>query len=145
MQLKSRNYRQIGTYVVPWEEEIWIKSKKSWQRRRKQINELFSKYKESKMELSHPAWRGEKVFPVMQGGTGIGQNKTMRDGDEDLIFQPRPGPLSFLLSTHIAVTIELNSKKCSLYFFFIKKKNLRAKCTMRLVTQMIKFLTLIKL
>lgn len=43
----------MGTYVVPWKEEIWKKVKKSWQRRRKNIVELFSKYKESKMELSH--------------------------------------------------------------------------------------------
>ena len=29
---------------------------------------------------------GEKVFPVMWGGAGMGQDKTMQDGDEDPIL-----------------------------------------------------------
>ena len=41
---------------------------------------------------------GEKVFPVMRGGAGMGQDKTMRGGDEDPILRPRPAPLPSLLS-----------------------------------------------
>ena len=33
---------------------------------------------------------GEKVFPVMRGGAGMGKDKTMRGGDEDPILRPRP-------------------------------------------------------
>ena len=33
---------------------------------------------------------GEKYFPVMQGGTGMGQDKIMRGGDKDPILRPRP-------------------------------------------------------
>ena len=29
---------------------------------------------------------GEKVFPVMRGGAGMGQDKTIRGGDENLII-----------------------------------------------------------
>ena len=39
---------------------------------------------------------GEKVFLVMLGGTGMGQDKTMRGGDEDPILRPRPAPLPSL-------------------------------------------------
>ena len=41
---------------------------------------------------------GEKVFPVMRDGVGIGQDKTMRDGDEDPILRPRPAPLPSLVT-----------------------------------------------
>ena len=46
-----------------------------------------------------PKGRGwsEKVFPVMQGGAGMGQDKTMRGGDEGLILRPRPAPLPSLV------------------------------------------------
>ena len=36
---------------------------------------------------------GEKVFPVMRGGVGMGQDKTIRDEDEDPILRPRPAPV----------------------------------------------------
>ena len=39
---------------------------------------------------------GEKVFPVMRGGAGMGQDKTMWGEDEDPIFRPRPTPLPSL-------------------------------------------------
>ena len=39
---------------------------------------------------------GEKVFPLMQGGARMGQDKIMRGGDEDPILRPRPAPLPSL-------------------------------------------------
>ena len=39
---------------------------------------------------------GEKVFPVMRGGAGMGQDNTMRGGDEDPILQPCPASLPSL-------------------------------------------------
>ena len=41
---------------------------------------------------------GEKVFPVMRGGAGMGKDKIMRGGDEDPILRPRPAPLPSLLA-----------------------------------------------
>ena len=41
---------------------------------------------------------GEKVFPIMRDGAGMGQDKTMRGGDEDPIHQPRPAPLPSLFT-----------------------------------------------
>ena len=40
---------------------------------------------------------GEKVFPVMQGGAGMWQDKTIRGRDEDSILWSRPAPLPSLL------------------------------------------------
>ena len=31
---------------------------------------------------------GEKVFPIVRGGAGMGQDKTMQGGDEDPILRP---------------------------------------------------------
>ena len=39
---------------------------------------------------------GEKIFPVMRDKAGMGQDKTMWDGDEDPILRPRPTPLPSL-------------------------------------------------
>jgi len=39
---------------------------------------------------------GQENFPVMQGGAGMGQEKSMRGGGKDLILRPRPTPLSSL-------------------------------------------------
>ena len=39
---------------------------------------------------------GEKVFPIMRGGAGMGQDKTMQGGDEDPILRPHPAPLPSL-------------------------------------------------
>ena len=75
---------------------------------------------------------GEKVLPVMQGGTEMEQDKTMRDGDEDPILRPRPAPLLSLVKTlmEVAHDIHVNSKKKKkntipififFYFFEIKK------------------------
>ena len=49
-----------------------------------------------------PKGRGwdEKVFFVMRGETGMGQDKTMQGGDEDPIFWPRPAPLPSLIRTY---------------------------------------------
>ena len=33
---------------------------------------------------------GEKVFPIVRGGAGMGQDKTMQGGDEDPILRPSP-------------------------------------------------------
>ena len=40
---------------------------------------------------------GEKVFPVMQGGARMRQDKIMRGRDEDPIFQPCLTPLPSLV------------------------------------------------
>ena len=42
----------------------------------------------------------EKVFPIMRGETGIGQDKTMRGADEDPILRLHPILLSSLHSLH---------------------------------------------
>ena len=39
---------------------------------------------------------GQEIFPVMRGGVGMGQEKSMRGGDEDLILRPRFTPLPSL-------------------------------------------------
>jgi len=45
---------------------------------------------------------GQEIFPVMRGGAGMGQEKSKRGGDEDLILRPRPAPLpSLLIFTNI--------------------------------------------
>ena len=46
-----------------------------------------------------PKERGwsEKVFPIMRGGVGMGQDKTMRGGEEDPILRPCPAPYGFVL------------------------------------------------
>ena len=36
---------------------------------------------------------GQEIFPVMRGGAGMGQEKSMRDGGKDPILRPRPAPL----------------------------------------------------
>ena len=41
----------------------------------------------------------EKVFPVMRGRAGMGQDKTMQGGDEEPILRPRPAPLPSLCVT----------------------------------------------
>ena len=33
---------------------------------------------------------GQEIFPVMWGGAGMGQEKSMRGGGEDPILRPRP-------------------------------------------------------
>ena len=40
---------------------------------------------------------GEKVFPVMWGEPGMGQDKTIQGGNEDPILRPHPTPLLSLL------------------------------------------------
>ena len=42
---------------------------------------------------------GQEIFPVMRGGAGMGQEKSMRGGDEDPILRPRSAPLPSLIST----------------------------------------------
>ena len=42
---------------------------------------------------------GQEIFPVMRGGAGMGQEKSMRGGSEDPILRPRPAPLPSLLRT----------------------------------------------
>ena len=56
---------------------------------------------------------GEKVFPIMRGGTEMGHDKTVRGGDEDPILRPRPAPLPSLVKTltEVAHDIHVNSKK----------------------------------
>ena len=44
---------------------------------------------------------GEKDFLVMWGGARMGQDKTIRDRDEDPILQPHPAPLISLDSKEI--------------------------------------------
>ena len=39
---------------------------------------------------------GQEIFPVMRGGVGMGQEKSMRGGDEDPILRPRSAPLPSL-------------------------------------------------
>ena len=39
---------------------------------------------------------GQEIFPVMRGGAGMGQEKSMRGGDEDPILRPRSAPLPSL-------------------------------------------------
>ena len=45
---------------------------------------------------------GEKVFPIMRGGAGMGQDKTMWGGDEDFILWPHPALLPFLVPNSIS-------------------------------------------
>ena len=52
---------------------------------------------------------GEKVFPVMRGGAGMGQDKTIRDGDEDPILRPRPAPLPSLLRVGLVSTTTMTN------------------------------------
>ena len=45
---------------------------------------------------------GQEIFPVMRGGAGIGQEKSIRGGDEDPILRPRSAPLpSLCMSLHV--------------------------------------------
>ena len=44
---------------------------------------------------------GQEIFPVMRGRAGMGQEKSMRDGGEDLILRPRPAPLPSLLQAQV--------------------------------------------
>ena len=39
---------------------------------------------------------GGKVFPIMRGGAGMGQDNTIQGGDEDPILRPRLAPLPSL-------------------------------------------------
>ena len=39
---------------------------------------------------------GQEIFPIMRGGAGMGQEKSMRGGDEDPILRPRSAPLPSL-------------------------------------------------
>ena len=49
---------------------------------------------------------GEKVFPVMQGETRMGQDKTMWGKDEDPILRPHPAPLPSLIKIHLICTAQ---------------------------------------
>ena len=40
---------------------------------------------------------GQEIFSVMRGGAGMGQEKSMRGGDEDPILRPRSAPLPSLV------------------------------------------------
>ena len=66
---------------------------------------------------------GQEIFPVMQGGVGMGQEKSMRGGDEDPILRPRYAPLPSLVVCGLPTIDKI--------FSFIKSeqiiKDLRAK------------------
>ena len=49
---------------------------------------------------------GQEIFPVMRGGAGMGQEKSMRGGGEDPILRPRPAPLpSLKLPVNISLEV----------------------------------------
>ena len=48
---------------------------------------------------------GQEIFPVMRGGAGMEQEKSIRGGGEDPILRPRPAPLpSLTVVSPISVT-----------------------------------------
>ena len=51
---------------------------------------------------------GQEIFPVMRGGAGMGQEKSMRGGDEDPILRPRPAPLPSLIVTESLMSIAVD-------------------------------------
>ena len=53
---------------------------------------------------------GQEIFPIMRGGAGMGQEKSMRGGGEDPILRPRLAPLPSLLTSTHAKAIQ-NAKK----------------------------------
>ena len=48
---------------------------------------------------------GQEIFPVMRGGAGMGQEKSMRGGGKDPILRPRPTPLPSLPRSSAGVKI----------------------------------------
>ena len=56
---------------------------------------------------------GQEIFPVIRGEAGMGQEKSMRGGDEDPILRPRPAPLPSLSDTM------LNVKSCIVLVYFV--------------------------
>jgi len=56
---------------------------------------------------------GQEIFPVMRGGAGMEQEKSMRGGGEDPILRPHPAPLP---SLHICLLY----KGPNVYFLFEK-------------------------
>ena len=63
---------------------------------------------------------GQEIFPVMRGGAGMGQEKSVRGGDEDPILRPRPAPLpslyqyghTFILHNELVANYKLICLNC---------------------------------
>ena len=62
---------------------------------------------------------GQEIFPVMRGGAGMGQEKSMRGGGEDLILRPRPAPLPSLVLVGVRVAF---LSECPLVLSLLKHR-----------------------
>ena len=61
---------------------------------------------------------GQEIFSIMRGRAGMGQEKSMRGGDEDPIRRPRSAPLPSPGSTELGIFLSLHTMPINPSFLF---------------------------